>query len=137
MRGSVPPVEACIALAIVRLAAELARGQRETITWRHPIAVSAGFGLLHGLGFASALADIGLPQGEVATALLFFNVGIELGQVLFIACLAVLATIVARALRHQRSEQGALTLPPSLQLPASYLIGTVSTYWMLDRLAGF
>lgn len=71
VRLPVPPVEAVIALSIVFLATEIAKNQRQTLTWRYPVIVSSLFGLLHGFGFASALADIGLPQTEVLTGLLF------------------------------------------------------------------
>jgi hydrogenase/urease accessory protein HupE len=82
-----PPVEACIALSILLLASEILRRQRGepslTTTW--PWAIAFLFGLLHGLGFASALIDIGLPQGDVPIALLAFNIGVEVGQLAFIA----------------------------------------------------
>ena len=80
-----PPVEACIALSILLLASEILRRQRGepslTATW--PWAVAFSFGLLHGLGFASALIDIGLPQGDVPLALLAFNIGVEVGTACF------------------------------------------------------
>ncbi|MEQ8206556.1 MAG: HupE/UreJ family protein, partial [Woeseia sp.] len=81
VRLPLAPVEAVIALSIVFLAWEIVRGRRDSLTWRHPILVSMAFGLVHGLGFASALTDIGLPQVEVAASLLFFNLGIEIGQI--------------------------------------------------------
>jgi hydrogenase/urease accessory protein HupE len=90
-----PPVEAAIALSIVFVAAEIVRSRqgRPGLTQRYPWVVAFVFGLLHGLGFASALAEVGLPQLAVPTALLFFNVGVELGQLVFIA--VVLAIIAA------------------------------------------
>ena len=84
VRLPIPPIEAVIALSIVFLAREIALDRRDTLTWRYPIAVSATFGLLHGFGFASALAEIGLPQTEIPAALLAFNVGVEVGQILFV-----------------------------------------------------
>ena len=82
-----PPVEACIALSILLLASEILRRQRgePSLTASLPWAVAFSFGLLHGLGFASALIDIGLPQGDIPLALLTFNVGVEVGQLAFIA----------------------------------------------------
>src|SRR5262249_12390020 len=82
-----PPVEACIALSILLLASEIVRSQRSqpSLTARWPWAVAFSFGLLHGLGFASALIDVGLPQGEVPLALFAFNLGVEAGQLAFIA----------------------------------------------------
>ncbi len=85
IRVSIPAIEALIALSIVFVAAEIARGRRETIAWRRPVAVASCFGLLHGAGFAAVLGEIGLPQTEKVAALLFFNLGIEAGQVLIIA----------------------------------------------------
>ncbi len=76
------PVEACVALSVLLLALEVASGRPAPKgAWR----MAAGFGLLHGLGFASALRDIGLPRGATATALVSFNAGVELGQVAFVA----------------------------------------------------
>ena len=82
-----PPVEACIALSILLLASEILRRQRgePSLTASWPWAVAFSFGLLHGLGFASALIDIGLPQSDVPLALFTFNVGVEVGQLAFIA----------------------------------------------------
>src|SRR5262249_4395672 len=82
-----PPVEACIALSILLVASEIARSRRgePSLTASRPLAVAFSFGLVHGLGFASALIDIGLPQSDVPLALLSFNIGVELGQLAFIA----------------------------------------------------
>jgi hydrogenase/urease accessory protein HupE len=78
-RLPVPPIKALIALSVVFLAMEVAKGYRESLTWKHPILISSGFGLLHGLGFAAALNQIGLPQSDLVTGLLFFNLGVEVG----------------------------------------------------------
>jgi len=124
------PVEAAIALSIVFLAREIAmvwRG-RSSLTERMPWVVAFVFGLLHGLGFAGALAEIGLPQQAIPLALLCFNVGVEIGQLIFVA--AVLA--VAFALRR-RIAVGASWLrwvPP-------YAIGGVAALWMAERVAAF
>ncbi|TDI59390.1 MAG: HupE/UreJ family protein [Alphaproteobacteria bacterium] len=124
------PIEALIALSVAFLATEIARAQRSadyrnTLTWRHPIAVSASFGLLHGFGFASVLRDIGLPQTETAAALLFFNLGIELGQLLFI--LAILAVgFVVRWIPMAPSRD-------QIALPASYFVGIIASYWLIER----
>jgi hydrogenase/urease accessory protein HupE len=125
-----PPVEASIALSIVFLASEImhARAGRPGVTCRRPWIVAFLFGLLHGLGFAGALSEVGLPANAIPTALLFFNVGVEIGQLLFIA--AVLAVIAgARRVRLPRSEL-------NWQMPV-YAIGTVASYWTIDRVAGF
>ncbi len=88
-----PPVEACIALSIMFVAAEIIRGRQGQpgLTERAPWVVAFAFGLLHGLGFAGALSEVGLPQQAIPLALLFFNVGVELGQLTFIAVVLGLA----------------------------------------------
>jgi hydrogenase/urease accessory protein HupE len=124
-----PPraVEAVIALSIVFLAAELARKGRGVpgLTERRPWVVSFSFGLLHGLGFAGALAAVGLPEGEIPLALLLFNAGVELGQLLFVG----VALVLLAALRH-------LLVPPdwARALPA-LAIGVLASYWFFERFA--
>ena len=88
-----PPVEAAIALSIVLVAAEILNARRgnPSLTARWPWVVAFSFGLLHGFGFAGALAEVGLPQHAIPVALLFFNVGVEIGQLVFVA--AVLSVI--------------------------------------------
>ncbi len=107
-----PPVEATIALSILFLASELVKVNRgqASLTACYPWIVAFVFGLLHGFGFAGALSNIGLPQNEVPLALLMFNVGVELGQLMFIAAILVLIM----ALRKVRSEWPAW----ARQLPA-------------------
>ena len=125
-----PPVEASIALSIVFLASEImhTRAGRPGLTYRQPWIVAFAFGLLHGLGFAGALSAIGLPANAIPIALLFFNVGVEIGQLLFIA--AVLALIYGtRRIRLPRSDW-------SWKLPV-YAIGTVAAYWTIQRAGQF
>ena len=118
------PVEALIALSIVFLAVELARSNKETWTRRWPWIVAFGFGLLHGFGFAGALREIGLPEGEVPAALLAFNLGVEAGQLLVIAVVLLLRTAILR-------------LAPKAEAPAlkftTYAIGITAAYWLVDR----
>ena len=127
-----PPVEACIALSILLLANEILRRQRGesslTATW--PWAVAFSFGLLHGLGFASALIDIGLPQGDVPLALLAFNIGVEVGQLAFIA--AVLGVM-------QLAKQFRIPdiVECRLRTVTAYGVGVVAAFWFVERLAGF
>ena len=116
-------VEFMIALSIYVLAVELARGSAGAL-WRQPWWLAGGFGLLHGMGFAGALADTGLPQSNVPLALLFFNVGIELGQLVFIALLVLLAAIGRRLI----GERTAAFRP----LPV-YLLGALSAMWCIER----
>jgi hydrogenase/urease accessory protein HupE len=120
------PIEAAIALSIYFLAVELAnvhKGER-TLTQRAPWAVAAGFGLLHGLGFAGALAEVGLPTAEIPLALFSFNVGIELGQLAFVS--AVL--LVAAALRKVP-----VAWPRWAQALPAYGIGTMAVFWFVQR----
>jgi hydrogenase/urease accessory protein HupE len=120
------PMEAAIALSIYFLAVELtsARQGKRTLTQRAPWAVAAGFGLLHGLGFAGALAEVGLPTAEIPLALFSFNVGIELGQLAFVA--AVL--LVAAALRRLP-----VAWPRWAEAAVPYGIGTMAAFWFLQR----
>ena len=126
-----PPVEAVIALSIMFLAHEVLRRDpiAPRLSERAPWVVSFGFGLIHGLGFGSALSEIGLPQNEVVLALLAFNIGVEIGQVGFI--LAVLVGWRCLAFLIQPTQVRAL------QLPLVYAIGGVAAYWLIERVAGF
>jgi hydrogenase/urease accessory protein HupE len=121
------PVEAVIALSIVFLASELVHQQRgeSGLTQRNPWIVAFVFGLLHGFGFAGALREVGLPPGDIPLALVSFNVGVELGQLAFVAGVFVLAAVWRRF-----AEPG----PAWLRLAAAYGIGSVSAYWLLERL---
>lgn len=121
------PVEVLIALSIVFLAVELLHTDRESWTRRWPWIVAFGFGLLHGFGFAGALREIGLPEGEVPMALLAFNLGVELGQLMVIAL--VIALRVAAKRLTPRFEAPALKM-------ATYAIGITASYWLVDRLVG-
>ena len=123
-----PPVEFLIALSVLALAVELARPERDARSTRLPWLLAVGFGLLHGLGFASALVEAGLPEGEILLALLSFNLGIELGQVIFV--LAVLALLWS--LRAARMPE---RLPPwSGQVPV-YAMGSLAAMWCIERIA--
>jgi hydrogenase/urease accessory protein HupE len=129
-----PPVEAMIALSIVFVAAEIvhARQGRPGLSQRFPWLVAFVFGLLHGLGFAGALAEVGLPPLSIPTALLCFNVGVELGQLIFIAAVFGLVGIV-------RSIAGSVRAPQPVWLwrIPPYLIGGIASYWVIERLASF
>jgi hydrogenase/urease accessory protein HupE len=132
VRVPVPPVEAAIALSIVLLAREIVRDRREGLAWRRPVLVASSFGLLHGLGFASVLADVGLPQHELPTALLFFNLGVEAGQLLFVAALGALALTLGRLLHRDAAG----TLAP-FRLPVGYASGILASLWLLERVSAF
>ena len=124
------PVEAVIALSIVFVAAEIlhARRGRTGLAARMPWIVAFTFGLLHGFGFAGALSEVGLPAGQIPVALLFFNLGVEAGQLLFIA--AVLA-LVAGARRVR------IAWPRWAELVPPYAIGSVAMFWVIQRVAAF
>ena len=118
-----PPVEACIALSIVLVCAE-ALHDRQTLAKRLPALVAFTFGLVHGLGFAGALADIGLPQKHLATALLTFNVGVEIGQ------LSVIGVAGLVWLAIKRFDWTVLARKPVL-----YGFGTIAAFWTWTRVA--
>ena len=124
------PVEPAIALSIVFVAAEILHGRqgREDISARAPWILAFAFGLLHGFGFAGALSEVGLPQGQVPLALLFFNLGVEVGQLLFVA---VVLSLVALA-RHAK-----FPAPQWAQLVPPYAIGSVAMFWVIQRIAAF
>ena len=124
------PTEAIIALSILFLAAEIVDQRNGVIgiTERYPWVIAFIFGLFHGLGFAGALSEIGVPQHEVPLALFMFNVGVETGQLLFIA--AVLGLIALLKRLPLTAPQGAWRLLP-------YSIGGVAAYWTIDRVVSF
>jgi HupE / UreJ protein len=130
------PVEAMIALSILILAAELAQPPDHGLhlTERYPWAVSFSFGLLHGLGFASALLEIGLPQGDVPLALFAFNLGVEAGQLMFITAVLTTGLFLARlgVSRAPVLARGSLGL-----VVTTYGVGALAAYWMIERVAGF
>lgn len=124
------PVEAVIALSIVFVAAEILRARegRQGITVRAPWLVAFTFGLLHGFGFAGALTEIGLPEGHIPQALLFFNLGVEVGQLLFIAAVLSFIALIRRV--RFRFPGWAGLVPP-------YAIGSVAMFWVMQRVAAF
>lgn len=122
---SVPYIEAMIALSIMFLARELLLvDERTSLTSAYPWIVSFLFGLLHGLGFASALSDAGLPDDGLPMALLLFNLGVEAGQLLFIFSVLLLMRLFAHAVQaHHRL----------IRLSIVYGIGITATYWFIER----
>jgi len=132
-----PPIEAAIALSIVFLAVEIVRGQRSSLTYRHPIIVASAFGLLHGFGFAAVLAETGLPQTELPAALFFFNLGVEVGQLLFVVLVVVAYRAVRRIVRSRSKNREPRDSQRGLQLAAAYVVGALASFWMIERIAGF
>jgi len=129
-----PSVEASIALSIVFVASEIVhtRQGRYSVTQHYPWVVAFAFGLLHGFGFAGALAEVGLPQSSIPIALLFFNVGVEIGQLLFVG--AVLGAI---AVGWRVSQRLRLTHPTWLWRLAPYAIGALASFWLVERVTAF
>lgn len=129
-----PPVEAAIALSIVFVASEImhTREGRPGVTVKCPWIVAFTFGLLHGFGFAGALSEVGLPQAAIPVALLCFNVGVELGQLLFIASVLVVIALARQIGRRSQMPQPAWAwrVPP-------YAIGSVAAFWLIQRIAAF
>jgi hydrogenase/urease accessory protein HupE len=124
------PVEAVIALSILFLASEIvhARQGRPGVAQRRPWLVAFVFGLLHGFGFAGALTEIGLPTHAIPLALLFFNLGVELGQLLFVAAVLMFRQAIIQIPLRQSARTAGV---------AAYTIGGVAAYWSIERVAGF
>jgi len=130
---SVPqaPVEAAIALSIVLLAAEILRvgaGGGAGLLQRYPWLISFAFGLLHGFGFAGALSEVGLPSDEIPIALLFFNVGVEVGQVAFVLAAVATMWLLSRV---------RLPWPTWAPRVVPYAVGSVAAFWTIQRTVGF
>jgi hydrogenase/urease accessory protein HupE len=129
-----PPIEATIALSIAFVAAEILHGRqgKPGLTERYPWIVAFTFGLLHGFGFAGALKQVGLPQTEIPIALLFFNVGVEVGQLLFIAAVFAIFWLLRRRTRGIKILQ----VTWASALPA-YVIGSLAIFWVVQRTVAF
>jgi hydrogenase/urease accessory protein HupE len=126
-----PPVEAFIALSIVFVAVEIMRQRqgRPSLASRKPWLIAFAFGLLHGLGFASALAEIGLTQNNIPLALLFFNVGVEIGQLIFVGALLILIGLARRFAKPEQLRHA--------YVASCYAIGGTASYWLIERVASF
>jgi hypothetical protein len=122
------PVDVLIALSIFILGVELLRDPEEKpgLVRRYPWAMTTGFGFLHGLGFAGALVEVGLPQGEIPLALFSFNVGIEIGQLLFVF-VVLLNGVALRFLAFQ--------WPRWSTRATAYAVGSLAAFWLVDRFA--
>jgi len=133
------PVEALIALSIVFVAVEIvhAKQGRHGIAIRMPWVIAFVFGLLHGLGFAGALSDIGLPQHAIPLALLFFNIGVELGQLAFVAVVLGLLLLFNSVLVSPREKVDIWQMTEVTAYPAAYVIGTVAMFWVYERTYNF
>lgn len=128
-----PPVEAVIALSIVFLAYELSLPpeERDPLAMRAPWLISFTFGLVHGLGFAGALREIGLPEGDIPLALFAFNIGVEVGQILFITAVLTIGYCIGRvypAISNRVAD---------LRRLMSYAIGSIAAFWVIERITEF
>jgi hydrogenase/urease accessory protein HupE len=132
-----PPVEAVIALSIMFLASEFLQRDDfgERLSERFPWVVSFSFGLLHGFGFAGALLEIGLPRSDVPLALLSFNVGVEAGQLLFVAAVLAGAWMLSRLFPGFIQAVRAPHRVPSTLV--GYAIGGTAAIWFVQRVAAF
>lgn len=126
---SVPqsPVEAVIALSILFLAVEIIHSRQGKISLaeQYPWLIAFIFGLLHGFGFAGALKEVGLPEESIPLALLFFNVGVELGQLIFVAVVLFLGWVLKRVLAQNLLDKG--------QTIITYIIGGLASFWVIER----
>ena len=124
-------LEACIALSVLYVALEIVRPDARSWSWRYPITTSTALGLLHGLGFASGLLETGLPRNDTAQALFGFNLGVELGQLTFIALFTAMALLYTRL----PTTLARVSFLPGFR-PATvtgYTAGALSTCWLLQR----
>lgn len=122
------PVEAVIALSIVFVAAEILRSYRgeRGLTERAPWLVAGLFGLLHGFGFAGALSEVGLPQNDIPLALHYFNLGVEAGQLAFVAVVLAIISLLRRI---------SFSLPRWAPLVPPYAVGVLAMFWVIERAA--
>lgn len=125
-----PPTEAVIALSILFLAVEIVHGHegRPSMTASYPWLVALAFGLVHGLGFAGALAEVGLPERDIPLALLMFNVGVETGQILFV-CVVLVLIAVTRSVP--------VRWPAGSWRGVPYAIGSIAAFWTIQRVGSF
>jgi hypothetical protein len=134
-----PPVEASIALSIMLVSVEIlnARRGKPNLTARLPWLVAFSFGLLHGFGFAGALAEVGLPQHAIPIALLFFNLGVEIGQLAFVAAVLTAGGLFRAAMALRLEPCLMQRTVNRLDVIAAYAIGTVAAFWLIERTSAF
>lgn len=125
------PIEAVIALSVLFLAMELIheKNGRIGLAIKHPWLIAFIFGLLHGFGFAGALAEIGVPEQAITLALLFFNIGVEFGQILFVITIIILSWIFNKIIKIETNEY--------IRTVIIYLIGGLSAFWLFERVYSF
>jgi hydrogenase/urease accessory protein HupE len=134
------PVEAIIALSIMFVSVEILHRYkgRGGIAASKPWVVAFIFGLLHGFGFAGALQEIGLPNDAIPLALAFFNVGVEVGQLIFVATVLLLFSLINKLTRrHSATAERSANTATAFTQPAAYAIGTLASFWLIQRTYGF
>lgn len=131
LKLSVQPVEACIALSIVFLCYEMIHHHetKSSLTYRYPVVVSSSFGLLHGFGFAAVLNEIGLPDHHLLEALLFFNIGVEIGQIIFLLVAIIIQIFLLKLFTTAFKKHADWILKLTI-----YSVGIVASYWLFERL---
>jgi hydrogenase/urease accessory protein HupE len=134
-----PPVEASIALSIVLVAVEIVNARRgmPSVTARWPWLIAFCFGLLHGFGFAGALAEVGLPHHAIPIALLFFNLGVEAGQLFFVAAVLTVGGLFRLAIAFRFDRAVVERTANRIDVTAAYAIGTTAAYWLIERTSAF
>ena len=134
-----PPIEAAIALSIVLVAAEIIneRSGKPSLAARWPWLIAFCFGLLHGFGLAGALAEVGLPQHAIPVALLFFNLGVEIGQLAFVAVIMAAGWIFRRGIALCAKPASVPQADNRLDFAAAYAIGTIAAFWLIERTYAF
>src|ERR1700687_3227868 len=134
-----PPVEATIALSIMLVSVEILNTRRgkPSLTARLPWLVAFSFGLLHGFGFAGALAEVGLPQHAIPVALLFFNVGVEVGQLVFVAAVLSIMWLLRQAASRLLEAALVQRAFDRLDVTIAHCIGVVAAYWLIERTTAF
>ena len=134
-----PPVEASIALSIVLVAVEIVNARRgmPSVTARWPWLIAFCFGLLHGFGFAGALAEVGLPHHAIPIALLFFNLGVEAGQLFFVAAVLTVGGLFRLAIAFRFERALVERTANRIDVTAAYAIGTTAAYWLIERTSAF
>jgi hydrogenase/urease accessory protein HupE len=134
-----PPVEAAIALSIVLVAVEIVNARRgvPSLAARWPWLIAFCFGLLHGFGFAGALAEVGLPHHAIPLALLFFNLGVEIGQLIFVAAVLAAGGLLQRVMALRLEPAVVQRTVDRVDVAAAYMIGTAAAYWLFERTSAF
>jgi hydrogenase/urease accessory protein HupE len=134
-----PPIEAAIALSIVLVAAEIVNAGRgkPSLTAGRPWLVAFSFGLLHGFGFAAALAEVGLPHHAIPLALLCFNLGVESGQLIFVAAVLTMGWLLRRVASLRFEPALVQRSVDRLDVTAAYAIGAIAAYWLIERTSAF